>query len=174
MIDLCPHVFKAGARTGSYGEQAALPPVSDLRSAIEPWLTSVFQSEHLSVLLGSGLPLAVSTSAGCEGLSMAPLEWGTEVGTSIVAHADQSARQMGRGGANVEDQFRSALQLRAGLDVAGDARAVALSTEIDAKLSDFRERGRRCRGSTPASGRGASRGTGGSASSGTPRGRVRA
>lgn len=28
---------------------------SDLRSGIEPWLTSLFQSEHLSLLAGSGL-----------------------------------------------------------------------------------------------------------------------
>ena len=31
----------------------------DLRSRIEPWLTSLFQSEHLSLLAGSGLTHAV-------------------------------------------------------------------------------------------------------------------
>ena len=34
------------------------------RSRIEPWLTSLFQSEHLSLLCGSGLTNAISTLAG--------------------------------------------------------------------------------------------------------------
>ena len=33
--------------------------VKDLRSRVEPWLTSLFQSEHLSLLVGSGLTHAV-------------------------------------------------------------------------------------------------------------------
>ena len=33
--------------------------LKELRGRIEPWLTSLFQSEHLSLLLGSGLTHAV-------------------------------------------------------------------------------------------------------------------
>ena len=36
---------------------------SELRSRIEPWLTSLFQSEHLSLLVGSGLTTAVQIDA---------------------------------------------------------------------------------------------------------------
>ena len=36
---------------------------SDLRPRIEPWLTALFQSEHLGLLLGSGLSHAVYRSA---------------------------------------------------------------------------------------------------------------
>lgn len=32
---------------------------SDLRQGIEPWLTSLFQSEHLSLLTGTGLSTAI-------------------------------------------------------------------------------------------------------------------
>ena len=32
---------------------------SDLRAGIEPWLTSLFQSDHLSLLVGTGLSIAV-------------------------------------------------------------------------------------------------------------------
>ncbi|GIV29201.1 MAG: hypothetical protein KatS3mg028_0267 [Bacteroidia bacterium] len=32
-----------------------------LEEKIEPWLTAVFQSEHLSLLLGSGLPIALNS-----------------------------------------------------------------------------------------------------------------
>ena len=34
------------------------------RSRIEPWLTSLFQSEHLSLLCGSGITNAISYLAG--------------------------------------------------------------------------------------------------------------
>ena len=34
------------------------------RSRIEPWLTSLFQSEHLSLLCGSGITNAISVLAG--------------------------------------------------------------------------------------------------------------
>ena len=34
------------------------------RSRIEPWLTSLFQSEHLSLLCGSGITNAISILAG--------------------------------------------------------------------------------------------------------------
>ena len=37
------------------------------RSRIEPWLTSLFQSEHLSLLCGSGITNAVSFLAGATG-----------------------------------------------------------------------------------------------------------
>ncbi len=33
--------------------------INDLRGRIEPWLTSLFQSEHLSLLVGSGLSTAI-------------------------------------------------------------------------------------------------------------------
>ena len=33
--------------------------INELRSRIEPWLTSLFQSEHLSLLVGSGLTTAI-------------------------------------------------------------------------------------------------------------------
>ena len=39
----------------------------DLRQRIEPWLTSLFQSEHLSLLAGSGLTHAVHYLAAQKG-----------------------------------------------------------------------------------------------------------
>ena len=40
---------------------------SVFRTRIEPWLTSLFQSEHLSLLCGSGITNAVSFLAGAIG-----------------------------------------------------------------------------------------------------------
>lgn len=36
---------------------------NELRAHIEPWLTSLFQSEHLSLLVGSGLTTAIQYAA---------------------------------------------------------------------------------------------------------------
>lgn len=36
---------------------------ADLRARVEPWLTSLFQSEHLSLLVGSGLSSAIKFAA---------------------------------------------------------------------------------------------------------------
>ena len=33
--------------------------IAELKGRIEPWLTSLFQSEHLSLLVGSGLSTAI-------------------------------------------------------------------------------------------------------------------
>lgn len=50
----------------------------ELRNRIEPWLTSLFQSEHLSLLAGSGLTHAVhylaagTGAAGMGVLTMSP------------------------------------------------------------------------------------------------------
>ena len=37
--------------------------LADLRKGIEPWLTALFQSEHLSLLTGTGLSIAVQSIA---------------------------------------------------------------------------------------------------------------
>lgn len=45
--------------------------LNDLRNRVEPWLTSLFQSEHLSLLAGSGLTHAVhylATSKAAAGM----------------------------------------------------------------------------------------------------------
>lgn len=45
------------------GENRNTIKKSDLRQGIEPWLTSLFQSEHLSLLTGTGLSTAIEVMA---------------------------------------------------------------------------------------------------------------
>ena len=59
------HVFRVGQEhfnkdTPPDEKQAA----AEHRRKIEPWLSAVFQSEHLSLLVGNGLLTSVSTAAG--------------------------------------------------------------------------------------------------------------
>ncbi len=38
--------------------------ISKIREKIEPWLTAAFQSEHLSLLIGTGLTMALTGDGG--------------------------------------------------------------------------------------------------------------
>ncbi|HUU40806.1 MAG TPA: hypothetical protein VMW42_07690, partial [Desulfatiglandales bacterium] len=48
--------------------------IKKYRGKIEPWLTAVFQSEHLTLLAGSGLTLAVTSIAGVTSQGMERLK----------------------------------------------------------------------------------------------------
>lgn len=111
--------------------------VRKARSNIEPWLSAVFQSEHLNVLLGSGLTTAVAYLAGAGATTMAAVRLGTSFDAAIDAHAAATAKIMGRGSANIEDQFRSAITLAEGLRIIDPASAQKLKDAIDAQMSAF-------------------------------------
>lgn len=109
----------------------------DLRNRIEPWLTSLFQSEHLSLLAGSGLTHAVhqlatgNLAAGMDVISL------TNHKDKIIDSAKVSAEASGRKANNLEDQLRVANELLRGLEILGDGTAGALRNEIADGMSTF-------------------------------------
>lgn len=108
-----------------------------LRKRIEPWLTSLFQSEHLSLLAGSGLTHAVHCLAQgkpAAGMNKLPLE--TKSG-EIDREAEKSAELAGREKGNLEDQLRVANELLRGLDILGDDSAASLRDELEDGMSKF-------------------------------------
>lgn len=114
-------------------------PSSDIkkyREKIEPWLSALFQSEHFSLLLGSGLTTAVSYTSGItsQGMDRVPF---TQHGEEIKQMADQQASEMQRGAANLEDDFRVAIELYKGLLVCDPTKAALLKTELDTHFSNF-------------------------------------
>ncbi len=111
--------------------------VKAARRRIEPWLSAVFQSEHLNGLIGSGFTQALGYIAGSEATTMGRVIFGTEYDAAIDAHADASARRMGRGEANIEDQFRSALALMEGLAVQDPDASALLRDALDAEMTRF-------------------------------------
>ncbi len=88
-----------------------------LRSRIEPWLTALVQSEHLSLLIGSGLTHAVNGIAKCEKLpGMHPTQFGIfddEISVESTRVADAAGREIG----NFEDQVRVANELLRGIEI---------------------------------------------------------
>lgn len=108
------------------------------RSRIEPWLTSLFQSEHLSLLCGSGITNAISYLAGASGGT-------TMAGSSFTTYKDEieeaskkSAMASGRENGNIEDQIRTANDLLRGLRILKKNTEVAsLGTELNAVIGAF-------------------------------------
>lgn len=109
----------------------------ELRERIEPWLTSLFQSEHLSLLAGSGLTHAVhhlATGTGAAGMDAIDITCHHD---KINAAAEKSAKEAGRKKGNVEDQLRVANELVRGLEILQDVQADVLRKDLRAGMREF-------------------------------------
>ena len=104
-------------------DRAAMDEITTkARKRIEPWLSAVFQAEHLNLVLGSGFTVAVGGIAKSVATGMEATPLGTAHDDAIDAHALAGAKIMGRGVANLEDQFRTALALLEGFKIVGPAK----------------------------------------------------
>lgn len=116
-----------------------------LRTRIEPWLTALCQSEHFSLLLGSGLTHAVHRLGTGNPLpGMGAVDFG-DFATHISNEAKRSAGIAGRNKGNIEDQIRAANELLRGLEILGQVdeatskMADTLRTKLGEVLSGFAE-----------------------------------
>ncbi|MGB3898017.1 MAG: SIR2 family protein [Mesorhizobium sp.] len=107
------------------------------RRKIEPWLSAVFQAEHLNLLLGSGFTTAVAFAAGVGATGMETAAGASPHAKAIMDHATASAKKMGRGEANIEDQLRSAIAVLDGLDIIDAASAKAVRDDINKAIETF-------------------------------------
>ena len=136
-----PHHLRIQAHDTRLGEA---PDIADHAEAIRSWLTALVGAEHLSLLVGSGLGIAVAGSLGADGLDMSTADLQGDGAGEVNAHAAKLAKTCSRGDeANIEDQLRSALALLAGLEVLEPdaARTKGWQKELGAILSDFAKRG---------------------------------
>lgn len=109
----------------------------DLRSRIEPWLTALFQSEHLSLLAGAGITHAVHyIAANKPAAGMSQLDLNT-CGEEINEAAKKSSEASGRQEGNIEDQLRVANELLRGLEILNDDKASDLKEELEKGLQKF-------------------------------------
>lgn len=136
------HLYRTGAHAGEYD---ILPTdtvelesfIEGVRKHIEPWLSAVFQAEHLNLLIGSGFTTAIGASAGAATTGMSRVKFGTVFDGAIDAHAAASAKIMNRGAPNIEDQLRSALAVLEGLRVTNAVDAKKLKDALDTQLQAF-------------------------------------
>lgn len=111
----------------------------ELRARVEPWLTSLFQSEHLSLLAGSGITHAVhrmATGANAAGMDRTGYNFGAK-NDKICAAADREAPRTGRGSANIEDDLRVANELLRGMEIVDSSNQHELRQQIESILSGF-------------------------------------
>lgn len=113
-----PHIYRVGRHKGEL--DAAPENIGDLRKQIEPWLSAVFQSEHLSLLLGNGLALGIASAAGTQAADMKPLSFVCDHADQIEQAAKSVAAKSIRGEANFEDFLRVANELLRGLEILAD------------------------------------------------------
>jgi len=143
VINLNQHIYRCGPKGSNDLSEEDLKDTNKLRELhrkIEPWLTAVFQSEHLSLLVGSGLTIGIAhASEAKKTADMSTCEWEDDLKfkEKVDEYAEKSATACGRGSANIEDQFRAAMQLLDGLSVADPKIATAWKTEINKQLKKF-------------------------------------
>lgn len=136
------HRYKVGVH--SYEEQA--PPADDKitgehRKHIEPWLTALAQSEHLSLLIGSGFTHAAAHLCAVKAPDMSLRECATSIDRRIKSYLqkDSSQRPFDRE-PNFEDQLQATLTLAGGLAIIGRLElANDVQSAIRASLFEFRK-----------------------------------
>lgn len=141
-MDIRPHTLRVGTHEEALTDiptarAEANDFISKARKKIEPWLSAVFQSEHLNLLIGSGFTTGISQIAGSTATGMDKVVFGTKYDAPIDKHAEEGAAKMKRGKLNIEDQFRSAMAVLEGLKVIDSAEAKSLGTAMDSRLREF-------------------------------------
>ena len=92
MINLNQHIYRCGPNEKCDLSNDDLKDTNKFRKHIEPWLTAVFQSEHLSLLVGSGFTSGVAVASGGRAANMAKCEWACDLKEKVNDHAEQSLK----------------------------------------------------------------------------------
>ncbi|MCG8344123.1 MAG: SIR2 family protein [Chlorobiales bacterium] len=114
-----------------------------LRPRIEPWLTALFQSDHLALLAGSGLSNAVHSIATGNILPGMSESTFTKYNAEISDKAKQIAKRAGRKEGNIEDQIRVVNELIQGIEILASHDTnfkeplASLRSELQTVLRDF-------------------------------------
>ena len=113
--------------------------ILELRSEIEPWLTALFQSEHLSLLLGGGISIAAHQLVEESSVKlMEPMTFST-FKKQVESATKETAKRSGRGDANVEDQIRVCNELIKGLKIYLSDNGFRGSRKLSKELAVFEE-----------------------------------
>lgn len=129
------HILKTSTEIFSSDEA---PDPKFWRPKVEPWLSAIFQTEHFSLLVGSGLSSSLAYAANINSQGMGRLDLNGEAyKDKVKAHSEKSASAMERGEANLEDDFRVALELLRGYEILEEENHATLLAELDDKLNAF-------------------------------------
>lgn len=112
-----------------------------LRPRIEPWLTALVQSEHLSLLIGSGLTHAAHEIAGEKELNIKNPKFG-DFDEQITKIAIDNAKKADRKDGNYEDRIQAANELLKSLKISHllgeqNEKLESLQTELTNAINTF-------------------------------------
>ena len=138
------HIVRVGHHEASFSEvEITLEDRQENQKHIEPWLSALCQAEHLNLLVGSGLTIAIGELAEVEsqGIMAATDFVDIEYANEVNREVRQSSERAGRGDKpNLEDQLRVIGQLIDGLSVIGDDKKEAWEAKqeelLDSLLQD--------------------------------------
>ena len=128
------HIVKVGTHCQCPVDE---PNYDDHREHVEPWLSALFQAEHLNLLVGSGLTTAIATEAKAPVVDMSLACFQCEYAHAVENAAKDSAKRLGRKEPNIEDQIRAVGELIGGLRVLA---GVADTSSGDQDLPEIAER----------------------------------
>lgn len=132
------HFYRINNRDVACDDSPAdLDELAARRREIEPWITSLVASEHLSLLVGSGLTTALTGIISAPSVDMSCVEFGLEHAADVDDRAKSVAMAAGRGTPNIEDQVRAALELIGGLRVLRQPEAQLWEDSLAATLTSF-------------------------------------
>ena len=126
------HVVQAGEHRMC---SASEPEPSEHRVHIEPWLSALFQAEHLNLLVGSGFTTAVANAADAPTVDLSPVSFAATRADAVAEAAKSSALRIGRGSPNFEDQARVVMELIGGLRVLASGTASTMAAQKRRKAS---------------------------------------
>jgi len=138
LVDWASNIYRTGSEYMEYGKSLSKEEIKEARSQIEPWLSALFQSEHLSLLLGSGFTSSIGYLTKSSATGMGRIDsFGCKYEEQLNAYAENSAIACGRGAANIEDQIRAALALTEGLEIIQDPELPNWKQALARILNDF-------------------------------------
>ncbi len=108
-------IYCSNSNFGNNGDEIT---IDKLRKHIEPWLTALFQSEHLNLLIGAGLSTSIQMSATTK--PPQGMGWINDLKTfqnEINQFSNLAAKKAGRENGNIEDQIRAINELIKGLEI---------------------------------------------------------
>jgi hypothetical protein len=114
---------------------------SKQKGQIEPWLSTLFQSEHLALLIGNGFTTAVASK--CKDVTAVEMKCNFTdfpYEDELKKAANNSAKRTGRKEANIEDQIRVANDLIKGLEILGYQKLKDTKSRLLDLIGDFIEK----------------------------------
>lgn len=113
------------------------------RRTVESFISAVLQSEHLNLLIGSGLTTALGIAARSDStadMTAGVITSNRKLNEALETAAALSSQAAGRGATpNVEDRLRVALAAQVGLEFVQDRRASPLKRATGKALTELRD-----------------------------------